>query len=124
MTYDPASMPPVDGDIRRGVFLSHIFRRPIDILFRGKPMTAAQSEPSAQRKSTLAGFTQEIADIEIMLALPAGTPAPVANSSDGVRVFDRYRCNEYKDYRITNVQTDIGTDCYQLTLSLRRPSSS
>jgi len=25
----------------------------------------------------------------------------------------------YKNYRITNVQTDIAPDCYQLTLSVR-----
>lgn len=120
---NPATMPPVDGCIRHGVFMSHIYRRPVDVLFRSVEYVAAQNEPSAQRKSTIAGFTQEIADLEIMLALPAFTTPPVANSADEVRVYDRIRPGvpgrTYKDYRITNVQTDIAPDCYQLTLSIR-----
>lgn len=123
MTYNPATMPPLDGCIRRGVFRSHIYRRPVDILFRGAQYVAAKNEPSMQRKAGLAGFTEEIADLEIMLALPTGTAAPEANSSDEVRVYDRIipgTTRTYKDYRITNVQTDQAPDCYQLTLSLRR----
>lgn len=123
MTYNPATMPALDASIRGGVFRSHIYRRPLDILFRSLPYTAAKNEPSTQRKMNLAGFTQEIADLEIMLALPAGTAAPEANSTDEVRVYDPLRpgtTRTYKDYRITNVQSDIAPDCYQLTLSLRR----
>lgn len=129
MTYDPATMPPLDGCIRRGVFLSHIYRRPVDILFRGVQYTAAQNEPSMQRKADVAGYTQETADLEIMLALPTGMAAPVANSADEVVVYapravgDPAAARASKPYRITNVQTDIAPDCYQLTLSLRRPNS-
>jgi len=123
MTYNPATMPALDASIRRGVFRSHIHRRPVDILFRSLPYVAAKNEPSAQRKMSLSGFTQEIADLEIMLALPSGMATPEANSSDQVRVYDPLRpgvTRTYKDYRITNVQTDLAPDCYQLTLSVRR----
>ena len=114
MQYNPAAhMPALNGCIRRRVFLSHIYRRPIDIIFRGTTYKAAKNEPSFQRKMAATGYTQETADLEIMLALPAGTAAPVANSADGVTVSG-------KNYRISNVQTDIAADCYQLTLSLRR----
>jgi hypothetical protein len=123
MTYDPATMPALDACLRRGVFRSHIYRRPVDILFRGVAHVAAKNEPSMQRKIGLAGYTEEIADLEIMLALPEGTAAPVANSPDEVRVYDPLRpgvVRTFKDYRITNVQTDLAPDCYQLTLSVRR----
>lgn len=123
--FNLATMPPVDGCIRRGVFLSHIYRRPIDILFRDVEYVAAQNEPSFQRKMNVAGFTDTIADLEIMLALPPFTPRPQPNTTDTVRVFDPIRPGTagrtYKDYRITNVQSDIGTDCYQLTLSKLNP---
>ena len=113
MAYDPATIPPVDQALRRGVFRAHIFRRPIPVTFRDVPYTAAQNEPSTQRRVEIAGYTQETADLEIMLALPCGTPAPVANSSDEISVGG-------KPYRITSVQGGFGDDCYQITLSLRR----
>lgn len=122
MTYNPATMPALDACLRRGVFRSHIYRRPVDILFRGVAYVAAKNEPSMQRKIGIAGFSDEIADLEIMIALPAFTAAPIANSPDEVRVYDRIQpgtTRTYKDYRITNVQTDLAPDCYQLTLSVR-----
>lgn len=126
MTYDPATMPALDACLRRGVFRAHVYRRPVDILFRSVFYVAAQSEPSLQRKVNVSGYTQETSDLEIMLALPTGTAKPVANSSDEVVVYDPRSgdptaARTYKNYRITNVQTDIAPDCYQLTLSLRRP---
>lgn len=101
----------------------HIDRRSIDVLFRGEYHKAAKNDPSMQRKIGLAGFTEEITDLEIMLRLPCGMAAPEANSSDEVRVYDPIRpgvTRTYKDYRITNVQPFTGPDCYTLTLSLRR----
>ncbi len=128
MTYDPATMPALDACLRRGVFRSHVYRRPVDILFRGEQYTAAQNEPSLQRKMNTAGYTQETADLEIMLALPDGMARPECNSTDEVKVYAPRsgvigEARAFKTYRITNVQTDIGPDCYQLTLSLRRPSA-
>jgi len=85
-------------------------------------MVAAQNEQSYQRKAQLSGFTSETADLEIMLALPSGTAIPVANSSDEVEVFSKVCAGQVrtsKKYRITNVQSDIAPDCYQLTLSIR-----
>lgn len=114
MTYDPATIPALDACLRRRVFRAHIFRRPINVTFRGTTYKAAKNEPSNQRKMAITGYTQETADLEIMLALPAGSIAPKCNSSDGITIGTT-------EYRITNVQTDMAPDCYQLTLSLRRP---
>jgi hypothetical protein len=113
MAFDPSTIPALSGSIRRGVFLSHIYRRPLAITFRGVAYTAAKTTPSAQRKATLAGYTQEVADLEIMLALPTATAVPVANSADEVVIGAQI-------FRITAVQEDLGPDCYQLTLSLCR----
>lgn len=129
MTYDPATMPALDACLRRGVFRAHIYRRPVDILFRGVQYVAAKNEPSMQRKANVAGYTTDEADLEIMLALPAGMAAPVATSADEIVVYapravgDPGAARASKHYRISNVQTDIAPDCYQLTLSLRRPNS-
>ena len=63
------------------------------------------------------------ADLDIMLALPSGTAKPLANSTDEVEVFSKVVSGQVqtsKKYRITNVQTDIAPDCYQLTLSIRQ----
>ena len=120
---DPATMPPQDGCIRRGVFRAHIYRRPVDILFRGVALVAAKTDPSLGRKVGLAGYTQEVTDLEIMVALPNRSTPPEANSSDEVRVYDQLipgQTRTYKDYRIISVQTDTAPDCYQLSLSLRR----
>lgn len=71
----------------------------------------------------IAGFTEEITDLEIMLALPCGMAAPVARSTDEVRVYGPIRpgvTRTYKDYRIDDVQPFTGPDCYTLTLSVRR----
>lgn len=122
MNYNPSTMPAVDACLRRGVFIGHIYRRPIDILFRSVNYKAARSDPSLQRKSNQAGYLQEVSDLEIMLSLPDGTSKPVANSADEVRVYDAQRAGvarTYTDYRIVNVQTDIAADCYQLTLTKR-----
>jgi hypothetical protein len=114
MDYNPAAMvPALNGCIRRRVFISHIYRRPIAVIFRGVQYTAAKNEPSMQRKIMQAGYTQEMSDLEIMLALPTGTAAPVANSADCVLI-------GATTYRVTNVQTDLAPDCYHLTLSIRR----
>ncbi len=122
MTYNPATMPALDACVRRGVFRSHIYRRPVDIKFRGIEYVAAKNEQSFQRKAQLSGFTEEQADLDIMLALPVGTAQPVANSTDEIEVFSRIVLGTVRTsqkYRITNVQSDIGPDCYQLTLSIR-----
>ncbi len=115
-------IPSLDTGLRAILVKGHVQRRPVDILFRGKQYVAAKNEPSMQRKAGFAGFTEEIADLEIMLALSTGTPEPVANSTDQVRVYAPIRAGvtrTYKDYRIVSVQTDLAPDCYQLTLSLR-----
>lgn len=123
MSYNPASIPAMDAGLRRGIFIANIYRRPCDVLFRSLLYKAARSDPSLQRKSNAAGYLQEITDLEIMISLPAGMAKPVANSVDEVRVYDPQPQNgsarTYTDYRITNVQTDIAADCYQLTLSKR-----
>lgn len=111
--FDPATIPALDSCLRRRVFRAHIFRRAINVTFRGATHKAAKNEPSAQRKMVVSGYTQETADLEIMLALASGSAAPVPNSSDGVTV-------DGIEYRITSVQTDVAPDCYQLTLSRRR----
>lgn len=116
-------IPRTDDRLWAGLYGNHIARRSIDVLFRGLPYEAAKNDPSVQRKMSLAGFTEEITDLEIMLRLPCGMAEPVANSADEVRVFDDLRpgvARTYKDYRITNVQPFTGPDCYTLTLSLRR----
>lgn len=111
--FDPATTPALDGCARRRVFLSHIYRRPIKATYRDREYTVCQTTPSAMRKTSLAGFTQDIPDLEIMIALGAEATEPVALSADGVTIGT-------KSYRITNVQKDLAPDCYQLTLSLRR----
>jgi hypothetical protein len=122
MSYMPSTMPALDACLRRGLFRSHIYRRPVDIKLRGVSYVAAQNEQSYQRKATLSAFDDQTADLEIMLALPAGVAAPEANSTDEIEVFSRIvpgTVRTSKKYRITNVQSDIGPDCYQLTLSIR-----
>jgi hypothetical protein len=122
MNYTPPSIPAMDAGLRRGLFIGHISRRPIDVLFRGVNYTAARSDPSLQRKTNQAGYIQEVSDMEIMLSLPDGTAKPVAHSTDEVRIYDPQRAvatRTYTDYRIVNVQTDIAADCYQLTLTKR-----
>ncbi len=116
-------MPALDACIRRGVFRSHIYRRPVQIKFRGVAYVAAQNEQSFQRKAQLSGFVEGTADLDIMLALQPGTPKPVPNSTDEVEVFSKIVSGQVQTsqkYRITNVQADIGSDCYQLTLSIRQ----
>lgn len=111
--FDPATTPALDGCARRRVFLSHIYRRPIKATYRGKAYTVCQTTPSAMRKTSIAGFTQEIPDLEIMIALGTGATKPEALSADGVTIAG-------KTYRVTSVQEDLAPDCYQLSLSLRR----
>ncbi len=126
MTYNPATMPPLDGCIRRRVFVSHVYRRPVKIKFRGVEYVAAQNEQSYQRKAQLSGFTEETMDLDLMVALNAGTERPDPNSPDEVEVFSKVcpgQVQTSKKYRITNVQSDIAPDCYQLTLSIRNYAS-
>jgi len=111
--FDPATTPALNGEHRRRIFIANIFRRPIKATYRGRDYTVAQTTPSAMRKTSLAGLTQEIPDLEIMIALGEGATAPAALGSDAVTIAG-------KSYRITSVQSDLGADCYQLTLSLRR----
>lgn len=113
----------MDACARRRIFVGNIHRKPSQILFRNEQYTARVSEPSFQRKMGLAGYTEETADIEIMLALPEGMAKPVALSADGIRIYDYDSAGlqtGYTDYRITDVRSDIAPDCYQLTLSKRR----
>ncbi len=111
--FDPATTPAIDGCARRRIFIANIYRRPIRATYSGKTYTVCQTTPSAQRKASLAGFTEEIPDLEIMIALGSGATAPEALGAQGVTI-------DGKTYRITSVQSDIGPDCYQLSLSLRR----
>lgn len=110
--FDPATTPALDGLARRRVFIAHIYRRPIAALYRDKPYTVCQSTPTVQRKMSIAGFTQEIPDLEIMIALDLGSEEPQPMGKDGVTI-------KNKEYRILSVQGDLGTDCYQFSLSLR-----
>ena len=122
MTYNPTTIPALDAGLRRGVFLGHIYRRQVEITFRGIDYTAAQNEQSYQRKAMTAGYSEATADLEIMLALPAGTARPDPNSTDEVEVFSKVVSGQVqtsKKYRITNVQSDVAPDCYHLTLSVR-----
>jgi hypothetical protein len=110
--FDPATTPAIDGLVRRRVFLSHIYRRPNTATYRGSQYTVCSTVPSAARKMSLAGYTQEVPDLEIMIALADGSPEPVSLGADGVTI-------AAKEYRIISVQKDIAPDCYQLSLSLR-----
>jgi hypothetical protein len=111
--FNPAMTPAYDGLARRRVFIAHTFRRPMQATYRGSKYTVCQTTPSATRKMSLAGYTQEVPDLEIMIALPTGAAEPVPLGADGVEIGG-------KTYRITDVQKDQAPDCYQLTLSLRR----
>jgi hypothetical protein len=123
MAYDPSTIPAIDGSLRRGVFSANIYRKPSLILFRGKEYTARVSEPSFQRKIGISGYTQETADIELMIALPLGMAKPEAQSQDSITIYetDQHGIRSGSTvYRITDVRTDLAKDCYQLTLSKRR----
>jgi hypothetical protein len=123
MAYDPSTIPAIDGSLRRGVFIANIYRKPSLILFRGKEYTARVSEPSFQRKIGISGYTQETADIELMIALPLGMAKPEAQSQDSITIYetDQYGIRSGSTvYRISDVRTDLAKDCYQLTLSKRR----
>ena len=123
MTYDPATIPPIDGRIRRGVFVSTIYRKPTLFLFRGVEYTGRVSEPSFQRKIGLSGYTEQTADLELMMVLPTGSARPEPNSADGITIYetdDNGLRTTTGVYRITDVRTDMARDCYQLTLSKRR----
>jgi hypothetical protein len=123
MPYDPTTIPPMDGRIRRGVFVSTIHRKPTLFVFRGVEFTGRVSEPSFQRKIGISGYTEQTADLELMMALPAGSPKPEPNSADSITIYetdDNGLRTTSSVYRITDVRTDLARDCYQLTLSKRR----
>lgn len=111
--FNPAMTPAYDGLARRRVFIAHTYRRPIKATYQAREYTVCQTTPSASRKVSLAGFTQEVPDMEIMIALDIGATEPVPLGADGVTIAG-------KSYRITDVQKDTAPDCYQLTLGLRR----
>ena len=123
MAYDPATIPPMDGRIRRGVFCATIYRKPTLITFRGEEYMGRVSEPSFQRKIGMAGFTEQTADLELMIALPTGMARPEPQSTDNITVHetdDAGLRTLSTVYRISDVRTDLARDCYQLTLSKRR----
>ena len=123
MAYDPATIPPIDGRIRRGVFVSTIHRKPTLYLFRGVEYVGRVSEPSFQRKIGLSGYTEQTADLELMMVLPTGSARPEPNAADGITIYetdDNGLRTTTGVYRITDVRTDMARDCYQLTLSKRR----
>lgn len=123
MTYDPSAIPPMDGRIRRGVFVSTIYRKPTLFLFRGVELTGRVSEPSFTRKIGMSGYTEQTADLELMMVLPSGSAKPEPNSADSITIYetdDNGLRTTSSVYRITDVRTDLAKDCYQLTLSKRR----
>ena len=123
MHYNPATIPPIDGRIRRGVFVSTIHRKPTLYLFRGVEYVGRVSEPSFQRKIGLSGYTEQTADLELMMVLPTGSARPEPNAADGITIYetdDNGLRTTTGTYRITDVRTDMARDCYQLTLSKRR----
>ena len=84
---------------------------------------ARVSEPSFQRKIGMAGYTEQTADLEVMLALPSGMAKPEPQSTDSITIYetdDNGLRTTTTVYRITDVRTDMARDCYQLTLSKRR----
>lgn len=123
MAYDPSTIPAIDGRLRRGVFCATIYRKPTLVAFRGEEYMARVSEPSFQRKIGMAGYTEQTADLEVMLALPSGMAKPEPQSTDSITIYetdDNGLRTTTTVYRITDVRTDMARDCYQLTLSKRR----
>lgn len=123
MAYDPTAIPAISGQLRRGIFISTVHRKPTAITFRAVDYTGRVSMPSLKRKMELSGFTEEVADLELMIYLPTNTARPQAQSADRVTVHEKDASGaSISDfvYRITDVQTDLAPDCYTLTLAKQR----
>ena len=118
--FDPAQVPRIDTQILRRVFCAHIARRSVPVLFRGRNLNAATSEPSIQKRAAFEAFSQETVELEMMLALPAGSEAPQPNTAEYVRVYDYDDRSVFKDYRIVSVRKQLAADCYFLQLAAKK----
>ena len=104
----PFEMPQLDRGIKRTLFRLTIGHKPTKIIFRGQEITARVSEPSQKRKIELAGY-EVIADLMCDIALEVGANPPEAEK-------DRIKIGNIT-YRISETQSDLGNDCYTLTLA-------
>lgn len=103
----PFEMPALNKGVRRTVFRLNIQRKPVSIIFRGQTVTARINEPSFKRKMELAGYDMT-ADLMCDIALEVGSNPP-QSMKEKVKIGDI-------TYLISDVQADLGNDCYVLTL--------
>lgn len=120
--FDPAQLPRIDTRLLRGIFRGHIARGAERIMYRGEYMVAAINEPSLQKQVAFGAFSQDTVDLEMMLALPAGSEAPKPNSSEEIRIFSDAEAQVYTAYRIVSVKKQEANDCYVLALAVKKSS--
>lgn len=111
------SIPTIPRDTRRRLFVRNIERKPTTATFRNQTTQVRIEEPSMRRRMQIAGYSQEVADRECMIALDTGSRKPAPRDADddiSVPLAD-----SSETYRIIDVQDDIGSDCYILTLTRR-----
>ncbi len=96
-------------DADRQIFRAQIALKPTEIIFRGSTMTARKADPSQRRRMEIAGYVDDVADVEFFLALPTESEPPLPNSeADEVE-------HAGHTYRIVLTQNHAGRDCYIVT---------
>jgi hypothetical protein len=104
----------INRNLKRDVWVRSIARDPTDITYTAKgaePLDtiARLSNVSYNKKASIAGLMEEVADLECMIALPIGSKEPES--------FKDYITISGVDYRIIEVNPMLYTDCYILTLT-------
>lgn len=105
-------IPVYKADLRRVHFTNQISHRPEPATFRSKSLTVRFDQPSQRRVMELAGYREEVADLECMISLDTGSAQPAPNTQAD------YILARGKTWRIIEVRPDQGSDCYHLTLTL------
>jgi hypothetical protein len=106
----PFELPTLDRNLRRTHFRFHIMRNPVEVIFRDKKYQASSSEITSMRKAQIAGYTDEVADILLNIALEVGDDDPRALDPRDIVSIDGSK------YLIIQTVNDTGLNCYTLTL--------
>jgi hypothetical protein len=103
-------IPQYRSDLRRKVFTNQVSYRPIaDAMFRGQPVQLRAEEPSQRRRMEVAGYSEEIADREVMLVLDEHADEPQAQKE--------YLHFEDREWRIVEARRDAAAGCWMLIVT-------
>jgi hypothetical protein len=117
----PFPIPRRPDGVAASLLAAQIGNRAVEAVFRGQVIPLRFAEPSMRRQIEVAGYTEEMADLEVLIVIDGADDPPRPNFAPDYLSFAPAAGQEQETWRIIATTTLPATGGYQLTLTRTNP---